>query len=149
MDNKEFKNLFGRIAQINGFERAFGGVFRESAECIIVLDLQKSNYGNYYQLMIKIYVQGMFGNKYSISKDLVKRSGGNIFRGESPQFKDIFNLDILMDDHKRKQRMEELFEEFILPFIDKALFRQGLRDLGARGEVYLLPAVKQELDMLD
>lgn len=145
MNSKEFKNLFGKIAQINGFERAFGGIFRESEECIVVLDLQKSNYGNYYQLMIKIYVQGMFGNKYSISKDLVKRGGGDIFRGESPQFKDLFNLDIPMDDQTREQRAEEFFKEFIMPFMDKALFRQGLRDLGARGEVYLLPAVKQEL----
>jgi len=81
MDNKEFKVLFGIIAKENSFERAFGGWFKESPECIAVLDLQKSNYGNYYQLMFKVYVQGMFGNVYIKSKTLLKNTG-SVFRGE-------------------------------------------------------------------
>ena len=149
MNSKDFKYLFAETAQRNGFKRAFGGLFKESEECIVILDLQKSNYGDYYQLMIKIYVQGMFGNKYSMSKDLVKRHGGNIFRGEPPEFKDLFNFDISMDDNNRKQRTEELFREFIMPFVDVALFRQGLEDLETQGKIYLLPAVKQELDMFE
>jgi hypothetical protein len=68
MNSKEFKNLFGKVAESNGFERAFGGWLKESEDCIVVLDLQKSKYGDRYQLMIKIFVQGMFGNKYSKSK---------------------------------------------------------------------------------
>jgi len=48
MENKEFKKLFDIIARNHGFESAFGGWFKESNECIVVLDLQKSNFGNYY-----------------------------------------------------------------------------------------------------
>lgn len=40
MDSKEFKNLFDTIATGNGFEKAFGGWFTDSTECIIALDLQ-------------------------------------------------------------------------------------------------------------
>jgi hypothetical protein len=145
MNSKEFKKLFGEVAKANEFESAFGGWFKEGEECIAVLDLQKSNFGDYYQLMIKIYVQGMFGNKYSKSKDLVKKEGGDVFRGEPPHYKDVFDFDEPMDDEKRKERLAKLFSEFIVPFTDKALSRQGLKELAAKEEVFLLPAVKAEL----
>ncbi len=74
MDNIEFKKLFGAIAKSKGFEKAFGGWFKESTNCIVVLDLNKSNYSNYYQLMIKIYIQNIFGIRYIKNKDLIKDS---------------------------------------------------------------------------
>ena len=33
----------------------------------------KSNFGDYYELNIKIFIQGMFGNMCTRSKDLVKK----------------------------------------------------------------------------
>ena len=60
MDNTEFKKQFGEIAKASRFDRAFGGWFKESNETIIVLELQKSNFGNYYQLNIKVFIQGFF-----------------------------------------------------------------------------------------
>jgi hypothetical protein len=145
MDSKEFKNIFDNIAKVNDFERIFGGWFKESDECIVVLDLQKSNFGDYYQLMIKIYVQGTFGNKYSISKDLVKKDTGDVFRGEPPQYKDVFDFDTSINDDKRKQRLEELFSEFIEPFTKKVLSKSGIKELAEEGQIFLLPAVKKEL----
>jgi len=38
--NDDFVSLFGKVALGNGFEYVFGGWFKESAECILVLDLQ-------------------------------------------------------------------------------------------------------------
>ena len=64
MESKEFKNVFEKVAKANNFEKAFGGWFKESTECIVILCLQKSNFGDYYELNIKIFIQGMFGNKY-------------------------------------------------------------------------------------
>ena len=52
MNSKEYKNIFNKIARENGFVKAFGGWFQESRECILVLDLQKSNFGDYYEMNI-------------------------------------------------------------------------------------------------
>lgn len=145
MESKEFKNIFGLVAKSKGFESAYGGWFKESEECIIVLNLQKSNFGNYYQLMIKVYVQDLFGNKYSKSKDLVKKDGGDIFRGEPPQYKSLFDLDHPMDDQDRKDKLVKSFYDFIIPFTDKALYRKGLKELADKDDIFLLPAVKQQL----
>lgn len=50
MENKEFKKMFNEVAKSYGFESSFGGWFKDSAEGIVVLDLQKSNFGNYFEM---------------------------------------------------------------------------------------------------
>lgn len=145
MDSKEFKKVFGEVAKSTGFESAFGGWFRESAESIIVLDLQKSNYGDYYEMNIKVYVQGMFGNNYTRNKDLVKKDTGDIFRRQPPEYKDVLDFDTPVDDEKRRERLAKLFSEFIVPFTNRALSKFGIKELAEKGEITLLPAVKKEL----
>ncbi len=145
MDSKEFKKVFGDVAKLNGFESAFGGWFRDSTESIVVLDLQKSNFGDYYEMNIKIYVQGLFGNSYTRNKDLVKKDTGDIFRRQPPEYKSVFDFDEPMDDVRRKESIGKLFSDFILPFTDKALSKPGIRELAEKGEIFLLPAVKIEL----
>lgn len=146
MDNKEFKTVFNEIARKNNFSKAFGGWFRESAECIVVLDLQKSNFSNLYYLNIKIYVQGMFGNTYVQSKDLVKKDVGDIFKRQPPNYNNLFDFNTQVDDLRRQEWLERLFNEFIDPFANKALSKTGIRELSEKGEVYLLPAVRKELN---
>lgn len=146
MDSKEFKTVFGDVAKANGFSKAFGGWLKESIECITVLDLQKSNFGDYYELNIKIYIQGMFGNKYQKSKELVKKDTGDVFRRQPNEFNDVLDFDTSMDDENRKERLEILFSEFMVPFTDKALSQLGIKELAEKGEVFLLPAVKERLN---
>jgi hypothetical protein len=145
MDSKEFKKVFGDVAKSNGFESAFGGWFKESTESIVVLDLQKSNFGDYYEMNIKIYVQGIFGNSYTRNKDLVKKDTGDVFMRQPPEYKSVFDFDEPMDEERRKESLGKLFSEFIVPFTDKALSKSGIKDLAEKGEITLLPAVKEEL----
>lgn len=148
MNNQEFKKMFGEIAKTNAFGPAFGGWFKEGEECIVVLDLQKSNFGNYYRLMIKIYVQGMFGNTYSKCKTLVKGDVGDIFTGPPPQYADIFHLEKPINDEQRIERLSKLFTELIVPLTDKALSKAGIRELAKEERISLLPAVRKELERL-
>ena len=94
MESKEFKNVFEKVAKANNFEKAFGGWFKESTECIVVLCLQKSNFGDYYELNIKIFIQGMFGNKYTRSKDLVKKNVGDVFTRQPSDYSNVLDFDI-------------------------------------------------------
>lgn len=145
MENKDFKKLFGSIANEFGFESAFDGWFKESEECIMALGLQKSGYGNYYYLNIKIYIQGVFGKNYIKSKDLVKKNVGNIFRRQPKEYQAALNLEDSIGDDKRKQELQKLFSNFLVPFSEKALTKSGIRTLFESGEISLLPAVKEEL----
>ncbi len=145
MNSKEFKNVFGSIAKKYNFISAHGGWYKESAECIAVLLLQKSNFGDYYQLIIKIYVQGMFDNKYVISKDIVKKDVGDIFTSEPPEFKSIFDFDHTIDDKKRLDGLEEIFSKHIVPYSDKALSKAGIMKMHVEEGLFLLPNVRNQL----
>lgn len=145
MDSKEFKNVFGEIAKANEFKKAFSGWYKESPECIAILELQKSNFGDYYQLNIKIFIQGVFAKSYVPSKDLIKGSMGHINSSETNDYKNVFDFDEPMDDTIRKERLEKLFKEHIVPFTNKTLFKSGIRELAEKGEIILLPAIKEEL----
>jgi hypothetical protein len=147
MENKEFKILFNTIAKKNGFESNFSGWFKESNECIVVLDLQKSDYSNIYYLNIRIYIQGIFGNYYSKNKNLVKNDTGDIFRRQPKEYNDAFDLELAMDVDKRKELLEKLFSDFLNPFSEKVLEKANFKKLEQNNEIYLLPAVKKELGL--
>jgi len=146
MEVNVFKTIFNEAAKSYGFESAFGGWFKESNESIVVLNLQKSNFGNYYDINLKIYIQGMFGNIYIRNKDLVKKDTGDVFRRQPPEYKDVLNLDNLVRDETRKNILNDLFAKFIVPFTDKALSKSGIRELAAKEEIALLPAIKEQLE---
>ncbi len=143
MEKKEFKKTFGAIAQKSGFEFAFNGWFKQSDDCIVTLDLQKSNYSNLYYLNIKIYVQGTFGNCYKKSADLL-RNVGNIFTRQPKEYDEVFDLDSPMVTDFRKHRLEDLFREYITPYANQMLSRAGIVEYAKNGG-FLLPAIKKEL----
>lgn len=145
MESKEFKNIFGEVAKKFGFEKAFGGWFKESQECIAVLDLQKSNFGDYYQLNIKIFVQGMFGACYNKNKNLVKKNIGEVQFGEPQEYRDVFDFDNQMEDEKRKQKLETLFAHYIDRLTRKSLTKNGIKELVSEGDLSVPPAIKQQL----
>lgn len=148
MNKVDFKKVFGIIAKKKYFDTAFGCWYKESNETIVVLELQKSNYGNYYELNIKIYIQGVFEKKYSINKNLLKNDIGDIFKRQPLEFNSILDLDNSIEDENRLEQLEKLFNNFIMPLVNKGLSRNGIRDLASKEEIYLLPAVKKELDRL-
>jgi hypothetical protein len=148
MTSKEFKNIFDEVAKANGFSKAFGGWYKETLECIAILELQKSNFGDYYLLNIKIFIQGVFDRTYFPNKELIKSSLGHINSNETKEYMDVFEFDEPMNDSTRKERLEKLFICHIVPFTNKTLTREGIQELIEQGKVSLLPAVKEEFDKL-
>ncbi|MDX2002364.1 MAG: DUF4304 domain-containing protein [Chitinophagales bacterium] len=145
MDSKEFKTIFGEVAKAHDFKKVFSGWYKESPECLAILELQKSNFGDYYQLNIKIFIQGVFEKTYLPSKDLIKSSMGHVNSSETKDYKNVFDFDEPMDDSVREERLKELFEKHIVPFTSKTLSKSGVKELAAKGEIFLLPAIKKEL----
>ena len=71
-----------------------------------MLDLQKSKFGDYYELNIKIYIQGIFGMDYERNKNLVKKETGNLFRRKPIEYKSIFDFENKMEEIKRKDLLD-------------------------------------------
>ena len=145
MNNNKFKSIFNKIAiKNNSFIYKYGGWFFESKNGIVLLDLQKSNYSNSYFLNIKIYINGVFDNLYDIEKKLIKDTG-NIFRREPLEFKSVFDLDSNLSESERKNELEKLFNNFIYPITEISKEIKSILEYAKTDEIYILPAVKEEL----
>ena len=146
METKEFKTMFGKIAKGNGFKFLYGGWYRESDDCIIALDLQRSYYSVFYYLNIKIYIRGGFGMANTVDKYIIKNRMGHIFRRQPAEYNTIFDLETNLDENTRKAMLEKLFETYVVPLTDKALSLEGIEELANAGEIQIEPVVKEELD---
>ena len=111
----------------------------------VVLELQKSYFGNYYELNIKSFVQGAFGNHYVKSKDLAKGDMGDCFGRQPSEYNDIFDLEEDMEDEYRKERLEYFFKNFLAPLLPKLLSLSGLLELPQYGDVDIPSNVKDEI----
>lgn len=148
MNSKEYKVQFSNIACQKGFKKAFGGWFIENQECIMVLDLQKSNYGNYFEVNIKIYIQGIFNTQYFIGKHLIKNDTGDIFIRQPQEYSDVFNFEEnKLSDYERIVKTNLFFDKFLSPFIAKAMTVQGLKELEIEG-LFILPSIKIEMEKI-
>jgi hypothetical protein len=141
----DFKKIFGEVSKENGFERAYEGWFKEFSEIIQVLDLQKSNYGSYYYLNVKLFIQGAFGRKYVKSKQLVKIDGGDIFLRQPDNYSNLLDLDAPLESSDRKEGLKKMFNDFIIPFSNKTNTKEGIKELYKNGELFILPALKKSL----
>lgn len=144
MDNKEFKKIFGAVAKKYNFKKIYTGRYKESHDSVVIIYLQKSNYGNYYQLNIKVFVHGVFGRRYTPNKDLLV-STGHVNSDETKEFKDVFDLENTVEDKIRYERIILLFKSHIVPFTNKTLVKSNILKLSENGEMFILPAVKDEL----
>ena len=145
MDTKEFKKTFNSIALNNGFENDFGAWFKESDDVILALILRKSSYSKLYHLRIKLNFKNAFGQTFQREKEWVKHDIAHILSGPSIEFTDLFDLENQLTDLERTHKLEKLFLTVIIPLINKLLTRNGIIDLNKTGQLFLLPAIKEEL----
>lgn len=152
METTKFKEIFSELAGLTGFKVKRDGWLKESPECIVTLDLQKSPFSKLYHLNIKIFIKDVFGNHYSADEqNLIKRgigylqSRGNPHGIGDPKDKSTFDLTIPMTDAERKQKLEKYFEDFLSEFIGKALSRKGLVELTEKGLLFMTDETKQKL----
>lgn len=150
MVNSEFKKLFEDAVLEIGFRKAFGAWYRESTECLIVLDLQKSNYGNYFDLNINVFIHGVFGDTHLMSKSIIKRNeSSSIFRQQPSEYSYLFDLDKEMTFEERKTGLNQFVSSFLNIFTKKALTRKGIFELAADDQILLLSAVEEEINKLN
>lgn len=145
MDKKEFKRQFGQIAISHGFDYLYSAWNKKSDKCMIILDLQKSNYSELYYLNIKVYIKGLFNEPYELSKSLIKHGVGDIFIRQPDEYSVAFDLESELSDVERIVLLEALFVDFLIPFSRECMTIIGIKNLLEKESIFLLPAVKNEL----
>ncbi|SHH80932.1 protein of unknown function [Fibrobacter sp. UWCM] len=148
MNLKVLKRTFAEITKSIGLETKFGGFVKETEEVIIVLSFQKSNYSSQVYLNIKLYIQGVFGKNYQLSREMVVNDVGDVFRRAPKDYDQIFDLGFDLSDNERIEQLKAFVDEFLSGFIQQASTVKGIMLLAEQGELFLFPAVKSELEKI-
>lgn len=144
MDLKEYKSLFGHIAESYGFENCFGGWVNVTDDRIMVMTLQNSNYGGCFDLNVKFYIQGLESRDHTIDKNLIQNEVGDVFRRQPEEHHNSLKYEELKVQQAEKLILK-LFEDFVAPLANKTVAIQGIVDCFNEKELYLLPAIKEKL----
>jgi hypothetical protein len=147
MDKNTFKNIFNETAKKFGFEKGHSVWFKESGECIAILELQKSKYSNLYYLNVKLFVQGIFGLSYVKNKNLPNSGQEAVITGPPKAFNETFNLENEITNEERRLKLDDLFKNHIDPLINEALTKNGIIRLYHSNKLLLMPAVKKALNI--
>jgi len=148
MNLKVLKRTFAEITKSIGLETKFGGFVKETEEVVIVLSFQKSNYSSQVYLNIKLYIQGVFGKNYQLSREMVVNDVGDVFRRVPKDYDEIFNLNTDLSDNARIEYLKKFIDEFLSGFVQQVSTVKGIMLLAEQGELFLLPAVKSELEKI-
>ena len=148
MTGKEFKSIFGKVAKKNGFIWDFGGWYRNCDYSLLVFDLQKSNFSNLYYLNIKVFIHGILGEKYDVSKYLIKYQPGSISTRGPKYVHEILDFENGMDDNKRIEGIEQIFDNYLILFSNQAMTKDGIIEIIRKQEnIVVLPIVRDKLGL--
>ena len=145
---KDLKYFFTEATKSVGFESKFGCLVKTTNEVIIVLSFQKSYYSSQVYLNIKLFIQGIFGKNYQLSREMVSNDVGDIFRRAPKDYDEIFNLSSDLPDNARIELLKTFVNDFLSRFVQQASTVKGIALLAEQGEVFLFPAVKSELEKI-
>ena len=142
---KDLKYFFTEATKSVGFESKFGCFVKTTNEVIIVLSFQKSYYSSQVYLNIKLFIQGIFGKKYQLSREMVNNDVGDVFRRAPKDYDEIFDLSSNLPDNIRIEHLKRFVDDFLSGFVQQASTVKGITLLAEQGDVFLLPAVKEAL----
>lgn len=146
MVTAEFRTMFGEVAKAHGFTGAHGGWYRDTGAALLILSLQKSNFGNYLYLNIKIFLGERATGAPEQLRQRIKNLNGDVFRRQSNEQSELLNLENDLSISARREGIDAMFRGLIGHMVACCEDTAGILRLGDEGLVFLLPSVKARLE---
>jgi hypothetical protein len=122
---------FGRDA---GAEKKSGSWYRRSDEIIAVSNLQKSQYGPRYYVNQGFWLRELDDERYPKPNKLhVQMRLEGLLPAAEERINELLDLECEMSDEQRVSELRALFDEELLPLIERASTVDGLRSMLADG----------------
>lgn len=145
MDNKVFKRFFGEIAESHGFKSLRRGWFQEVSAALIILELQKSNYGNYYEMNLSLYLELPAVGSLAELASFVARNPPDVFRRQPTESSAAFDLDAGIDPLERERQLRQVFTDTVDEIVRGMSSPAGILNLRDAKLIFLRPDVEARL----
>ena len=153
MNTKDFKNNFKIIAKDYGFISKGSIFYKEFENILVILDLQKSRFSSLYYFNVKVYLKEFFDNNFTIGSHLQYGAEYDavISTGSPNQYNKYLDLENEILDLDRLKGVGLIFEDFLIPFINIVLTKEGILDWYRKENAYctLTLNVKKKMNIKD
>lgn len=128
------QSAFDEFGKSSGSAKKSGSWYRRSAETIVVLNLQKSNYATRYYVNVALWllplgdVDAPKENKCHVRSRLTGLVPGEL----EQRLNELFDLETPIDDASRREELLSVMAEHLLPLMDGASTLEGLRSGAGR-----------------
>jgi hypothetical protein len=139
MDAAELKSILGGVASNHGFVAAHGGWYRNTRSATMVLSLQRSNFGSYFDLNIKLFIEVWTDKSLSTIRDKIKKGSGDVFIRQPKYCSSAFDLESSLDANKRIELLNKMFEDTIERIAIASEIPDEMFKLRDEGVIHLLP----------
>lgn len=133
MDTKTFKQYFEKVATSHSFQKRKDNFVKESTECFLILNLQKSSYSKLYYLNIYIIIKGFKNRSTFEDSKMIEERSYDLFRRQPVEYNKTFDLENQIEDSERKLELDRLFNEYIT--VDSFLKVEGILNLIKNKEI--------------
>ena len=157
MDKKALESVLNRELATKGFKKKASSWYRQGAESLQVVDLQKSNYGLQFYLNLccvpaGMIVEGMPAPKEHKCPIRIRLTAA--FPEHLNEIEEVFDLGrTTSDESLRAERLARLTNDLVLPFlnymkdatslkvaIEQGVFNRGAVNLAAKKHLGIVPA---------
>ena len=128
-DMKLLKDAISDSLKSVGFVRKASTWYKENDETILVINLQKSQYGSRYYVNCAIALKSLGVEPFPKERycHIRFRIEETISEDDRVKIQLILNLeDKTLSDKQRKEEMKRLIENFVLPRLDECSFQDGI-----------------------
>jgi len=132
------------------FQRKSNTWYRDTDETIVLVNVQKSNFGEQYYINLSVWVKGLPGDpcvrlpSQAVLCHIEGRLGG-LMPGEDERLRQMLNVeDESLEKDQRRHAIEDVITRIVLPFLLQCSTRAGIREAYGQGRLRCF-AVKQSV----
>lgn len=146
------KQIFAASLDKAGFVRKSDSWYSETADAILVANLQKSNFGDQYYINLAVWLKTLGEMRYPKENRCHIRIRASALEGERQRYweREVLDLEYRnIGDEERSTLIRSFLEEIALPFLLAAGSLENLRKLWRGGRLKAAAVIKDAARVLE
>jgi hypothetical protein len=130
MQKKDLESIFHSILSDRGFTKKTGSWYRKTAEALLIVNLQKSSFGNQYYLNLACVPLALSLPDEPYPKENkcpIRIRLSSAFPEKKAEIESLLDLECMaLADAERREKIQMLVEDMLLPFMSQMETKDAL-----------------------
>ena len=130
MESVQFKKVVDKELKSQGFIKKGNSWYSSTNECIVLLNLQHSNFSSFYYINLCSFLRKRnYDEKYPKETECHIRTRVPNSGEDGENYLEILDLTTLVSDEKRELLLIDMIHKYCLPYLLKLSSIEGIKEL--------------------